>query len=181
MIDLLRRLRPGRTVALSAALLIVTLLIVHGLTWRSLRQAEDDLASTRATIAERQVDLTVTDEHLGTTEVSLGAMVADLDAAMTALRAVDRDIDIRTTERSDLLARLEVARTQLVSLEQDIDTIGGQLALQASETEALELCLGGVTRALTLVSFNDDSAALASLDRVRGACQSSSALAGGPA
>lgn len=152
------------------------LLVTHILTWRSLQATEADLADTRATTGQRRLELASTDQAVEAEEALLDAAVDELDAAIALLQGLRRDLDQRTNEWRELLRRLAETRAQLGSLQEDITALDSELAVQAAEMVSLRTCLGGVTRALTLVSFNDQAGALANLDRVSDPCRSSSVL-----
>ncbi|MBA2625920.1 MAG: hypothetical protein H0U89_09985 [Acidimicrobiia bacterium] len=130
----------------------------------------DALRTTDRGIEARSQAVASTEERLARGRDALGEVSADLDRLEGRLAAATSELEARTSERDGLLGTLDGLAGELRGTEEALTATAVQLVGQVQEVNDLRACLDGVTRALTLVTFDDTRGALANLDRVAQQC-----------
>jgi hypothetical protein len=108
---------------------------------------------------------------LDATDFGIDLVVSDLTGARHQLGTIDAQVSSATIALTQDAAELKAAQTALASAQ-------SQVAQQTTMISALHVCLGGVEQALTALSVNDRTHAIAALTAVSSSCDQVSGSSG---
>jgi hypothetical protein len=100
---------------------------------------------------------------LDATDFGIDLVVSDLTGARHQLGTIDGQVSSATIALTQDAAELKAAQTALANAQ-------SQVAQQTTMISALHVCLGGVEQALTALSVNDRTHAIAALNAVSSSC-----------
>ncbi len=169
-----RRRRP-RQLWIAAVVVVLAFLGAQGYQLYEIRRTGQEQRATDQALSVRRRSVVDAQERLGQRRGDVAVARTDLERLQSELAATIAQLETRTSERDELLTRLDALAGELERTRVSLTSTEVQLFGQVQQVGNLRVCLDGVTRALTLVTFDDRDGALRNLDSVADQCTAAGA------